>query len=177
MALTVRKTGQRAEYDAQWQLIASLSLLVGFGTFVAAQAIGNGTTAGRLRTNASYTGRIAGLEVTKASTDNLWNLAAETNTTSTQFRAYWLYLDASGTASFARGANASSAALALAALPAHDETKTIAGVYVAGVSTDFDAVGGLAAQGTIYNGIPEGVPIGVPRKTYIKPPVVALIAP
>lgn len=177
MSLTVRKTGARAELDAQWQLIASLALIVGFGTFQAVQAIGNGTTAGRLRTNASYVGRIAGAEVTKASTDNLWNLSAETDTTASQYRAYWLLLDSSGTASIGAGANAASAALALAALPALDGTKTITGVYVAGPSTDFDAGGGLAAQGTIYNGIPEGAPVGVPRKTYVKPQIVALIAP
>lgn len=177
MSLTVRKTGSRAEMDAKWQLVASLALLVGFGTFQSVQAIGNGTTAGRLRTNASYVGRIAGLEVTKASTDNLWNLSAETNTTASQYRAYWLLLDSAGAASIGAGANAASANAALAALPALDGTKTVAGVYVAGPSTDFDAGGGLAAQGTIHNGLPEGVPIGVPRKTYIKPPIVDLIAP
>ncbi|MCA9489138.1 MAG: hypothetical protein KC621_04430 [Myxococcales bacterium] len=47
-------------------------------------------------------------------------------------------------------------------------------MFVADPSCDFDA-GGLAAQGTIYDGIPAGVPIGVPGKTYIQPPIVALV--
>ena len=41
-------------------------------------------------------------------------------------------------------------ALALAALPAEPSDKCIAGVYVAGPSTNF--ANALAAQGTIYNG-------------------------
>ena len=117
--------------------------------------VGNGGTAGRLRTNAAVTYRIGGTLYTKSSTDDLWNLAAETDTTGAQYRAYWLYLDASGTASIAAGSNAASAAAAIAALPAVTASKAVIGVFVAGLSTDFDGAGGLAAQGTIYNGWPS----------------------
>lgn len=177
MPTTVRKTGERDEMDLQWQCIASLLLLVGFSTF-GSGAIGNGTTAGRLRTTASMTYRIAGREATKASTDDLWNLSAETNTPAATYRAYWLYLNAAGAASFVAGSNAASAAAALAALPPNDETLGIAGVYVAGPATDFDGAGGLAAQGTIHNGIPAGAPCGVrgKRSTYLVPARVAQIA-
>lgn len=118
-------------------------------------SIGNGGTAGRLRTNAAVTYRIGGTLYTKASTDDLWNLSAQTDTTGAQYRAFWLYLDSSGTASIGAGSNAASAAAAIAALPTVASDKSVIGVFVAGVSTDFDAVGGLAAQGTIYNGWPS----------------------
>lgn len=117
-------------------------------------AIANGGTAGRLRTTATVAFTVAGSLYSKASTDDLWNLSAETNTTSGQYRAYYLYLDASGTATIGAGSNAASAAAAIAALPDVAATKSVIGTYVAGPSTDFDAAGGLAAQGTIYNGYP-----------------------
>lgn len=116
--------------------------------------VGNGGTAGRLRTNATVSYSVAGSHYSKASTDDLWNLSAETNTTGAQYRAYYLYLDASGTASIGAGSNAATAAAAIAALPDVPATKSVLGTYVAGPSTDFDAAGGLAAQGTIYNGYP-----------------------
>ncbi len=114
--------------------------------------IGNGTTAGRLRTNADEDFRILGTLYRKAATDNLWDLHAETATDGTHYRAYWLYLDSSGTATFAAGTNALSAAAAIAALPAVTSTKAVMGVYVAGLSTNFASA--LAAQGTIYDGWP-----------------------
>jgi hypothetical protein len=88
----------------------------------------------------------------KASTDDLWNLSAITDTTGAQYRAVALCLDASGTATIETGAVATSAALALQALPVIPTTKSVVGVFVAGPSTNWDAGGGLAAQGTIYNG-------------------------
>jgi hypothetical protein len=115
-------------------------------------SIGNGSTAGRLRTNATVNYRVAGTLYSKSSTDDLWNLSAETNTSGAQYRAYYLYLDASGTATIGAGSNAASAAAAIAALPDVAATKAVIGVYVAGLSTDFDGAGGLAAQGTVYNG-------------------------
>lgn len=161
--------------DAQWQILASLLFLVGFST-TGSPAIGNGTTAGRLRTTASTVGRVGGVDFTKASTDNLWDLSAETNTTAGQFRAYWLYLTSAGVASIAAGGNAASADAALAALPTPDPTRSVFGVYVANASTDFDAAGGLQAQGTIHNGLPAGVPLSVRGKTYLPPAHLSLLA-
>lgn len=129
-----------------------------------APGIGNGTTAGTLRTTAASTCRIKGVDFTRASTDDLWDLSGETDTLAGQFRAYWLYSAADGTASFVAGANAASAAGALAALPDPDDTLSIVGVYVAGAATDFSAA--LAAQGTIYDSIPAGANIGVTQKTF-----------
>lgn len=120
--------------------------------------IADGTTDGKLQNVNAVDFKVAGLTYTKAATDDLWNLAGETDTTASQYRAYWLYLNASGTASVAAGSNASSAALALAALPALDVTKSVIGVYVANPSCDFNGAAGLAAQGTIYDGVPDGVP-------------------
>jgi hypothetical protein len=119
-------------------------------------AIGNGTTAGRLRTTAATAFKCDGKQKSKASTDNLWNLSAETDTIAAEYRAYWLYVDASGTASIAAGSNAASEAAALAALPARSLTKAVFGVFIAGPETDFDDAGGLAAQGTIYDDVPAG---------------------
>jgi len=123
-------------------------------TTAATAGIANGTTAGRLRTRAEYEFEIAGRVYTKASTDDLWNLSAETDTAADKYRAYWLYLDSAGTASFAAGTDADSEADAIAALPAETSSKCPVGVFVAGLACDFDAVGGLSAQGTIIDGRP-----------------------
>jgi hypothetical protein len=114
----------------------------------------NGTTAGYLKPAADVFFSIGGTFYRKAATDDLWNLSAQTDTTGAQYRAIALYLDASGTASIGAGSNAASAAAAIAALPATPSTKALVGTFVAGLSTDFDAGGGLSAQGTIYNGHP-----------------------
>lgn len=175
MANTVRKTAKRSELDSLWQSYASLMFVLCFSV-VGNPTIGNGTTNGRLRTTVSTVGRIMGVaEVTKASTDDLWNLSGETAVPAATYRAYWLYLNSAGTASFVAGTNAASIAAALAALPSHDETKTIFGVYVAGPSTNF--ANALVAQGTVYNGVPPGANIGVPGKTFVVPTRLDLIAP
>lgn len=150
----------RPELDFMHRAIQSLKHALFNGTQITG-AIGNGTTAGKLRTTASVNFKIGQFQYTKASTDDLWDLSALTDTTASQYRAYWLYLDASGTATLGAGANASTAALALAALPVVTATKSVIGVFVAGPSTDFNNAGGLAAQGTIYNGYPEGARLDV----------------
>lgn len=151
----VPKNGRRAELDQIIQGINALNLQANHGP-VQSGAIGNGGTAGRLRTTAAITFAVAGRKYVKASTDDLWNLSAQTDTIAAQRRAFWLYLDASGTATIAAGTNAGNTdALALAALPAIDLTKSVIGVFVAGPLTNFDDAGGLAAQGTIYDGIPS----------------------
>lgn len=126
-------------------------------TTSATVSITDGTTAGNLKIRADVEYTIAGTMYRKAATDDLWNLSGETDTTGAQYRAYWLYLDSAGTASIAAGSNAASSAAALAALPALDGTKAVIGVYVAGLSTDFDDAGGLAAQGTITDGFPAAI--------------------
>jgi uncharacterized protein len=123
-------------------------------TASATVGVANGTTAGKLKLAGDAEFCIAGTVYKKAATDDLWDLSAETDTTGAQYRAYWLYLNSSGTASVGAGTNAASAAAALLALPAITATKAVIGVYVAGLSTNFDDAGGLAAQGTIYNGFP-----------------------
>lgn len=121
--------------------------------------IGDGGTNGRLRTNAAASFAVAGALYTKASTDDLWNLSAQTSTTSGQYRAIVLYLDASGTATIGAGSNATSAAAALLAIPSTPTTKSVIGIYVAGPSTNFSNA--LAAQGTIYNGLPIAAQVAV----------------
>ena len=116
-------------------------------------AVANATTNGKLKTTNPADFRVAGAIYHKDATDNLWDLTGQSATDGTHYRAFWLYLDASGTASIAAGTDAlTSAANALAALPAVDSTKSVIGVYVAGPSTNF--ANALAAQGTIYNGWP-----------------------
>lgn len=176
MALVLRKTPNRDQVLAR--IVASLNLRINF-SHDSLPAIGNGGTAGRLRTNATVVGKVAGVPFSKASTDDLWNLSAETDTTASQYRAYWLYVNAAGTASIGAGANAASAAAALAALPAPDETKCIFGVAVAAPSTDFDAGGGLTGQTgfTVYNAIPAGASLdGTKGFTFATPERISLVA-
>ena len=155
----IRKTasgGERTEID---RLVAVLGFRNRQASYAATSsgAIANGTTAGKLKTAAACSFKIAGVLYAKAIADDLWDLSAKTDTIAAQYRAYALYLDANGAATLGDGANAASVAAALLALPAFDATKAVIGVYVAGPSTDFNAAGGLAAQGTIYNGLPDGV--------------------
>lgn len=149
----------RAELDLVHQLTVSLALLLNYST-LDDPGIGDGTTAGNLKTTATAGFRIGTGAYSKAATDDLWDLSGETDTTAAQYRAYWLLLDSSGTATFAASGNQTTAALALQDLPALDGTKAVIGVFVAGPSCNFVAAGGLAAQGTIYDGIPEGASLG-----------------
>lgn len=138
--------------------------------------IEDGTTDGYLATSGPTAYKINGQLYNKAGTDDLWNLSAQTDTTGAQYRAYWLYLDASGTATIAAGTNAASEAAAIAALPALAADKSAIGVYVAGLSTDFNGAAGLAAQGTIIYGVPAAL-----AQTYAAPAAVtaslSLISP
>lgn len=132
--------------------------------------IANGTTAGKLKTTSTVSHKVDGRAYTKAATDDLWDLSAETDTTGVQYRAYWLYVNASGTASIEAGSNATTGALALAALPVPSTSKSVFGVFLAGPSTDFNAGGGLTGQAgaIVYHGIPPEssyVP-GTPSGTY-----------
>jgi hypothetical protein len=173
MALTIRRLlGPKVFREVITQLLSLYYRLL-FSHF-GNPAIGNGTTAGRLRTTASATGRVAGMEVTKASTDDLWNLSGETATGAAVYRAYWLYLSAAGAASIAAGSDAASGPAALAALPSIDVAKSVWGVYVAGPSTNF--ANALAAQRTIYNGIPDGAALPGGVVLYSAPQIITVTA-
>jgi hypothetical protein len=117
----------------------------------------DGSTDGKLQTANAISYRIAGRLYSKAATDDLFDLTSETDTAADKYRAYQLYLDAAGTASVVAqsGDDSDSEAEAIAALPAEDAAKAMVGVYVAGLSCDFDGAAGLAAQGTIINGRPS----------------------
>lgn len=170
----VRRTAGRQETSAMWQVVMSLALLVGYSTFDD-PGIVDGTTDGTLATGNAISARIEGVAVAKSATDDLWNLSGETDTVAGQYRAYWLLLNAAGAASIAAGANAATEADALAALPDLDGTKAVVGVYVADPECDFNGAAGLAAQGTIYDGIPDGVPLkGLRGYNYAKPAVLEL---
>jgi hypothetical protein len=119
---------------------------------VSTAAIANGGTAGRFAAGASFAYRIGGQLYSKANTDNFWNLSGQTATTGSQYRAIYLYIDASGNASIGAGTNATTAALAIAALPAVPTDKSVIGCFVAGPSTNF--ANALSGQGTLYNGWP-----------------------
>lgn len=148
-----------AQLRAIWQRLLSLSLRADFSLTTVSPAIANGTTAGKLKTTAAVIGRIAGVPIaSKGATDDLWDLTGQTTLDASTYKAFWLLIAANGTASIAAGTGATTAALALAALPQLDNTKCVFGVYVAGPSTNFSSA--LGAQGTIYNGIPDGVNVG-----------------
>lgn len=155
--MTVRKTGGRDELDAIWTMINALV----YRQFAAqdSPALANGATAGKIKTvTSSTTFRIDGVPYAKAATDDLWDLSAETDTDASSYRAYWLYIDASGVASIAAGDDRPRDDLALKALPNLDPTLSVFGVFVAGPSCNFNGAGGLSAQGDLYNRVPAGVP-------------------
>lgn len=149
MAVTVRKTpaGARHELD-RLVALSNIRWLQGYPN------IGNGTSNGRLKTAAAAAYRVGGAVYSLGATDPAWDLHSETATASGAYRAYWLYVDSAGTCTFAAGTDETSAAKALASLPDPTLTKCVFGVYVAGPSTNF--ANALAAQGTIYNGVPDG---------------------
>jgi hypothetical protein len=120
--------------------------------------VGNGTTAGRLRTNAAISYQINGALYTKASTDDFWNLSAKTATLAAQYRAHALCILANGNAAIVDGPVAASPDDALAGITWDDveESRVVVGIYVAGPETDYAAA--LASQGTIYNGWPDSPP-------------------
>lgn len=160
MTTPIKRSGSRAELDNIHCWLATLQVQEQYSAKTD-PGLGDATTAGNLRNTATTEFTIGQFYYSKASTDDLWDLSGETDTTAAQYRAYWLLLDASGVASIDAGANATSAAEALRALPDLDGTKSAIGVFVADPACDFDDAGGLAAQGTIYDGIPDGANIQV----------------
>ena len=114
-----------------------------------------GTTNGKIKTVAAVDFRIAGRLYTKAITDDLWDFTAETTLASGTYKAAVLYLDASGTASYALTAAKSTAAAALLAVRdladgGYVSTKSIIGVYVSTAAQNWTG----ALGGTYYNGFP-----------------------
>lgn len=155
MALSIRRTGGVDQLDA------IMGLLQAFANACLEYAnIANGTTAGKLKTQATVAYRVDSQIYSKANTDDLWTLSAIATMSANQYRAVTLYLDSSGTASIDSGTvvtntDATAGKLAaLAACPAIPATKTIVGVFVAGPSTNF--ANALTSQGTLYHGIPTG---------------------
>jgi len=151
MAVTIRKTpvGDRAEMDA---INARLNVLA--CACLGYALIANGTTAGKLKITAGVGFRVDGQAYAKSATDDLWAFAAETALTAGQYKAYWLYVDAAGTASIAAGTVAATAALARAALPIPSVTKSVFGVFTAGSAGTTDFTSALSSQGAIAHGIP-----------------------
>ena len=151
MAVSIRKTpvGNRAELDA---IVARLNAFA--NACLTNAVIANGTTAGKLKTTAGVSFRVDGTLYAKSSTDDLWVLSAQTTLGSGVHKAFWLYVDASGTATMEAGTAGTSTATALAGLPVPSATKCVFGVFVAGSATNF--ANALSSQGTIYHGIPAG---------------------
>lgn len=148
MSVNVRKSNAAALRDAiNARINAHANACHSYST------IANGTTNGKLKTTIAASYQIDGVLYTKAGTDDLWDLSAQTATTGAQFRAFWLYVDASGTATIEAGANAASATLARQALPVPSASKCVFGVFTAGLSTNFSNA--LSSQGTITHGIPS----------------------
>ena len=139
--------------------------------------IANGGTAGRFKTTNAATFKVDGATYSKAITDDLWNLSAETTLGAAAYKAYWLYIDASGTASIEAGTASTTAALALSLLPVPSVSKCVFGVFVAAPLTNF--ANALSAQGTIYQGIPVGACIipNSPRDQVGIASVINLLAP
>lgn len=107
--------------------------------------------------------KVNGEHQSKGAADPAWDFTAEVDVAAAKYRAYWLYLAADGTPSFAAvtttGTDAASAVAAKAALAAAGEPaadKAVVGVFVAGPSTDMSADAIVAKAGaTMEYGIPE----------------------
>ena len=154
--MNVRKTGGRSELDTYADILRGVMYRTQ-SSCAASPGIGNGTTAGNLRTTAAVVPKVNGVpNATLASTDDLWDLSAEVDTGAAEFRAYWLYVNAANAGSFVAGTAGTTEAEALQALPALDASKSIVGAFVAGVGTDFNLPLGLAGQGTIFDRVPDG---------------------
>lgn len=149
MARTIRRTMGLDMMEAAFSLLAFL--VNRCFTFA---NIANGTTNGKLKTQAAASFAVDGAVYTKAATDDLWTLSGIATMSAGQYRAITLYMDAAGTATIDSGTVAVTAALALAAAPAAVATKSIFGVFVAGPSTNF--ANALTSQGTLYHGVPAG---------------------
>jgi hypothetical protein len=154
--MNVRRTGGRNELDIYSNVLRGLMYRL-LSSCQVLPAIANGSTAGNLQTVAAVTPLVDGVpNASLVATDDLWDLSAETDTAAAKFRAYWLYVSAANAASFVAGSDMGTAADALRTLPLLNPALSIIGVYVAGVATDFDDAGGLAAQGTIHDRVPDG---------------------
>uniref|UniRef100_A0A6M3INW5 Uncharacterized protein n=2 Tax=viral metagenome TaxID=1070528 RepID=A0A6M3INW5_9ZZZZ len=120
--------------------------------------LADGTTPGKIKTTNITDYSIAGQVYTKAATDDLWDLSAFTpDTGAAEYEAVVLWLDAAGTATTSKLALAASEAAALALVDASivsNPTLCCVGVYVAGLSTDWNGGAGLDSFGTYYNGYP-----------------------
>lgn len=149
-----KRNGQRAEFD---RFILAINAVHARTSFAARTSgvLANATTAGKIRTTVACVFAIGGALYSQAIADNKWDFTAEAATASGKYRAYHLYLASDGTASISAAptADASSAAAALALLPAIPDTKSVIGVFVAGPSTTF--TNALSSQGTLYNGLPD----------------------
>lgn len=136
-------------------------LSVSEATVESSTLLADGSTAGKIKLSNAIRYTIDGVPYTKAATDDLWNLSAETDTASGYYRAYNLFLDTSGTATAVAGADKTTEAEAIASAFAVRMTdtyiqKALVGVYVAGSATDFNGVAGLDNYGTYYDGQPSG---------------------
>lgn len=150
MSFTLRQTFNSEVAD----LVRYLNAREQQGRCLTFASIGNGSTNGKIRTNAAITYRVAGQLYTKSSTDDLWDLSALTTLGASDFKAVILFLDSSGTASITACTAKSSILLAAAEVEGNlHASKAVVGVYIAGNSTNF--ANALAAQGTLYNGLPE----------------------
>lgn len=161
---TQRKTGGRDELNALWAVCTGVALAALYSV-QANPGLANGEITGNLKTSNAVDFTIAGQFYTKAATDNFWDFSGETDTGAGEYRAYWLYVDSAGTASFVAGSEASTEAAALQGLPDPDVTKSIFGAFVAAPNADFDG-DALDGLGTIINGVPSTLPGGslAPRK-------------
>ena len=116
-------------------------------------AIGQGTTAGKLRTNAAITYSVAGLAYKKASTDDAWACGALGTTAAGEYKALPLYINGAGTISLGTlTAAAASDVLAQALIDAVPAAMCRVGFFVMGPSGNF--ANALNAQGTSYDGSP-----------------------
>lgn len=98
---------------------------------------------GAFRLLASAIYKINGTNLIKvgSATAKVWDLSAEAAVAAAKFRAYRLFLDASGTGSFTASGDTTSVSAALLSLDylAIDDTKGTVADYVAGPSTSFSA--------------------------------------
>lgn len=124
--------------------------------------LANGSTPGFIATTVTtLTYRVDGRVLTKAATDDVWDLSGvNPDNGAGEFRAIGLDLDAAGVGHIddsAPSADSENSALGNMNQPGQPDRARV-GVYVGGPNCDWDDAGGLAAQGNFFLGWPSSIP-------------------
>ncbi len=133
-----------------------------------APAIQAATQNGRLKLNAPLPYRWQGQVLNKNTTDDLWDVSGLGALNGTQYRAAFLYLDGTGTASVAAGSIQANENAATGALPAVDTAKALIATIVGQPNCNFANALNIPAGVKVINGFvaPLAVKSSIPAALF-----------